>query len=310
MTAETVDGELEKPAAKVWGYVRVSTDAQEDGNSLEAQEKEIRAYAKEQNLAEPTIVVEIASAGKPMLPVSLPGQKNETTTSPRPLFLALLGELCETRGSHLIVWKLDRFARVQYEQEMLLELLRRRGVVVHSVQVTERQLLSGDTDGGGDPARVFFRQIMGAVAQYERAIIRLRMGTGLRMKASKGGWAGGGPPYGYRAEKKELEVVPAEAEIVRYVFYLREQQGLSYNLIAQSVLKRFPSELAKDWYKVRVARIIGHRGLYSGVYSDPFGGSHPRPDLRMLPETWDDYIESEQPPQAEDLERMPTYEEP
>ena len=54
------------------------------------------------------------------------------------------------------------------------------------------------------------RQVLGAIAEYERALIRSRMGAGKAAKLATGGYAGGRPPSGWRAEGKEL--VPDERE--------------------------------------------------------------------------------------------------
>lgn len=295
---------LQLPSNGVWGYVRVSSDGQEDGQSPEVQEQDIIRYAKENDLGAPMIVREVASAGKPMLPVTLPGVKSteEVSISPRPLLLMLIGHLVERHNQHLIVWKLDRLARVQYEQEMLLELMRRRSVGVHSTQAAEKQLLSGENNSV-DPARVFFRQIMGAVAQYERAVIQLRMGAGLRMKASKGGWVGGHQAFGYAVEKGDLVIKQDEAEIVRQIFYLRDECSLSYDRIATALRDKGLT----DWHKIRVSRVIHNRDLYNGLYIDPYGGRHQRPDLRMLPESWATWVEQTQPVVPSEAEGLPTY---
>ncbi len=298
---------LQMPSNGVWGYVRVSSDGQEDGQSPEVQEQDIIAYAAAHGLAAPTIVREIASAGKPMLPVSLPGTKHvdAVTTAPRPLLLMLIGHLIENTKQHLIVWKLDRLARVQYEQEMLLELMRRRGVTIHSTQLAEQQLVTGDDGDVVDPTRVLFRQIMGSFAQYERAVIQLRMSAGLRMKASKGGWVGGHPAYGYRPERGDLVIVPDEAVVVRRIFYLRDECSLSLRRIVSVLQDQYG---LTDWHKIRVSRVVHNRDLYNGVYIDPYGNRHPRPDLRVLPPTWTDYVEADQQPlPVEKPEGMPAY---
>ncbi len=298
----------------VWGYTRVSSEQQDEGQSPEVQAEDIKKYCIENKLAAPTIVHESASAKRPMLPVTLPGieKSDDQVVAPRPLLLLLLGHLVEKPGRHLIVWKLDRLARLAYEQEMLLELLRRRGVTVHSVQATEQTLLSGESEEI-DPARVFFRQVMGAVAQYERSLIQFRMTAGLRMKASKGGWVGGSIPFGYKVENRDLIIDPVTAETVRLIFYYRDEFSLSYEKIATElrILHRM-----SGWHRVRIFRVMQSRDLYKGTYVDPYGGCHPRPELRILPENWADWTAITQmsiprirdaTPVHEHLERVPVY---
>jgi site-specific DNA recombinase len=302
------------PSSNVWAYTRVSSEQQDEGQSPEVQAEDIKKYCIENKLAAPVIVHESASAKRPMLPVTLPGleKSEDQTVSPRPLLLLLLGHIVEKPGRHLIIWKLDRLARLAYEQEMLLELLRRRGVTVHSVQATEQTLLSGEGEEV-DPARVFFRQIMGAVAQYERSLIQFRMTAGSRMKASKGGWVGGSIPYGYRVKNNDLIIDPATAEIVRLIFYYRDEFSLSYEKIATEL--HILHNLS-GWHRVRIFRIMQSRAIYQGLYVDPYGGCHPRPELRILPENWEDWtaVTRMTIPRARDaisvherLERVPVY---
>ena len=54
--------------------------------------------------------------------------------------------------------------------------------------------------------------MLGAVNEYERAMIALRLRSGRRRKADKGADAYGSPPYGYRVQAGAL--VPDELEQV------------------------------------------------------------------------------------------------
>lgn len=297
---------LSNATTDVWGYVRVSSEGQEDNQSPEVQEEAIIAYAKEMKLSRPIIIRETASAGKPILQVSLPNVPNKKGTgpevNPRPLFLMLLAHLSDHSG-HLIVWRLDRLARLQTEQEMFLDLLWRNKVHVHSVQATERTLVNGGTDGI-DPARVFFRQIMGAVAEYERKVIALRTSAGAFRKAQKGGWTRGMAPHGYTNHERDLLIDPEDAKSIRWIFYLRDQCSLTYREIEDRLTAMgFPG-----WYKVRISRTLATRKLYNGIYEDPYGVDHHRPDLKIIPDDWTEWIEQCQsaaslpiPPKSDDL---------
>lgn len=278
----------------VWGYIRVSTEKQEDGQTYEAQEKEIREFCVEKGFPTPQFVFESASAKNPAIPISLPAAFGSPATpaeiSPRPLLLMLLGFLCDRPGSHLIVWKLDRLARVAYEQELMFDMLTRKGSHLHSTQRGEQDVLDQSKDAG-DPARVMFRQMLASVAQYERRMIEIRMKTGLRMKASKGEWAGGSRPFGYSAIGKELVIDKTKVDTVLRIFYMRDRCGETYEGIAKRLEKEFKTP---GWHKVRVSRVIHNRPMYEGTYIDTFNAAHPRPDLRILPDEdgWDQWMES------------------
>lgn len=277
-----------EPAA--WGYVRVSSDKQEDGQSPESQVDEIKAYCRDHLPRLKLIIVqETASAGLPMFSIALPGMRasgpSSLTEAPRPLLGLLLAGLCERRGSQLVVWKLDRLARVATEQEMFLSLLRRHTVGVHTAYAGERHLVEGGESADQDPVRHLMRQILACFAEYERRLIHLRMSMGTRKKASKGGWTGGHLPYGYDNCAGDLVINPVQAQVVVDVFRMREVHQFTYRHIGETLAI---SHGLKGFHKVRIMRILKNRRLYSGIYDDPFGAAHLRLDLKVLPDEWSD----------------------
>lgn len=276
------------PSGSVWGYVRVSSAKQEDGQSPEAQRDEIVSYCMERGLPVPYgVVQEAASAGSPLFSITLPGMKAATVArSPRPLLTLLLASLVDMPKSHLVVWKLDRLARIATEQDLFLTLLRRHHVQLHTAYAGERHLLEelgGDT-ASQDPIRTLTRQILASFAEYERHIINMRMLMGTRKKAANGGWVGGSTPFGYVSAGGELVVHPEQAKLVHMVFYLRDSERYTYRMIAEVVAAQDVG--GRPWDKVRVLRVLRNRDLYQGVYTDPYGVRHARPDLRILPENW------------------------
>ncbi len=279
--------------AAVWGYVRVSSDKQEDGQSPEGQADEIRAYhAQTEALAalKLFVVAETASAGSPMFSVSLPGMRSQgpltVNEAPRPLLCLLLASLCDRPGSHLVVWKLDRLARVATEQDLFLNLLTRSKVTLHTTYAGERHLLEGLGSDSDDPIRHLMRQILAAFAEYERKLIVIRMQMGTRKKASKGGWTGGNVPYGYTSKSGELVVDPEQSRAVVEIFRLREVHQQSQSNICEALKS---AGVPGNWHKMRISRILGNRRLYMGVYDDPYGKPHARPDLVILPSSWAEY---------------------
>ena len=78
----------------------------------------------------------------------------------------------------IIIERLDCLARELFIQEHILRDLKQRGAAL--VSVTEQYLDS-------DPTRVLFRQIMGAIAQYDRTMTVLKLRAARRrMKATSG----------------------------------------------------------------------------------------------------------------------------
>lgn len=277
----------------IWGYVRVSSEGQEDNQSLGMQRDAIEKYCADKKLGTPQFIEEVASAAKPIWIVNLPGTPTEDTvqqSSPRPRFMLLLNHLKRVRetlgGSnktHLIVWRLDRLARVDYEQELFLTMFRQDNVVLHSVMPTEDHML----DGGHvkDPARAFTRTVLAAASAYERAMIELRMNAGMAYKASQGGFTGGIPPFGYTTNKCELVIDPYEANMVRFIYHLRVRYKMSYKGIGRYIQAHKSGDDTGRYDHSKITRILkDNEQLYRGLYTDCFGTPHPRPDLKILPD--------------------------
>jgi DNA invertase Pin-like site-specific DNA recombinase len=159
-----------------------------------------------------------------------------------------VGEV-ERRHDHRVALRrrLDRLARKLGSQITWIERLESRGRQV--VSVTE-------PDVGQDEMRVFVRQVMGAVAEYERATICRRMRDGRKAKAERGGYAYGSPAFGYRAENAALVADEAEQVAVTRIAELHAA-GASLRAIAATLTTEGirPKRGAK-WYPATVARVL------------------------------------------------------
>lgn len=133
----------------------------------------------------------------------------------RPALLEMLEALAADGVKLVLIEKLDRIARDLLVQETIIGDLRKRGFEL--VSVMEPDLCSTD------PSRVLMRQIFGAIAEYDRAMIVAKLrGARQRMKA-KTGSCEGRKPYGhYDGESEALERMRA----------LRAE-GLGYDRIAE-----------------------------------------------------------------------------
>jgi site-specific DNA recombinase len=264
----------------VWGYVRVSTEGQEEGESPDAQAQAIEKFCRDKGMKAPNLVFEQGSAKESLFSPSFEG--GGSYSGYRPKLLILLAHVERTPLGALVVWKMDRLARLVQDQEVIFTKLSAVGVSIHSTYAGEQDL----TKDTSDPTRVLFRQLIGAFAQYERANIEARTKLGLRHKAGRGGWTGGMIPYGYVHKDRELVIHPFRAEIVKYIFKLRYDYGASIPKITEQ-LKSYPNkEDPTEWYDQKVLRILKHKHLYLGVYRNCYGERHSRPDLRILSDDW------------------------
>jgi DNA invertase Pin-like site-specific DNA recombinase len=219
---------------RVIGYTRVSTAEEFDSIGLDVQEAAICAYCKAENLR---LVAMVSDDGRP-------GSNGLDDRVGLAEGLALIerGE-----ASALLVYRLDRLARDLLLQETIHARLETKGASVQSVSEPAAE--------ADDATRVLVRQLLGGIAQYERAVIRGRMMAGRAAKVAGGGYGGGRPAYGLKAEAKELVNNPVETAIVEMIRCLR-QSGASYRQISASLAEaKLTTRSGGKWNPNQVRRI-------------------------------------------------------
>ena len=158
----------------------------------------------------------------------------------------------------IVVWKLDRFSRSLMHAVQLEQKLRSWGVGLHSV--TEH------IDTTTPTGRFNFRNISSA-SELERDLIKQRTQMGMIGLAANHQWPNDTPPLGYRkCEDSTLEIIPAEADLVRTIFdrylRLRSMPDVATELESQS----YPECRQLEWTPDRVGKILKNE-LYIGEYN-------------------------------------------
>lgn len=236
----------------VVGYVRVSTEAQAEGMGPDVQRAGIRAFCAEHGHRVAFWCEDLAISGakglegRPQLTVAFNILRTERT------------EGGSKEADALVVFRLDRLARDLVLQETLIAELRSIGASVHSCSPSENEILRDDA---GDPSRKLIRQVLGAVSEYERAMIGLRMAAGKAAKKAAGGWVGGRPPYGYAAIGGELVPRADEQEILVGIWGLLDA-GYSPRKVADELNARgLPARSSELWsYRtIESIRSLGRR---------------------------------------------------
>lgn len=226
---------------KVVGYCRVSTlDQVKDGYGLDVQRGEIERWAK-------------ANGHEIVHWCQDEDRSGADDLSKRMGLAAALRGISSTRARAMVVARLDRLARDLVLQEQLLAEIKLVGGRVFSTSASEDGFL---VDDPADPARKLIRQVLGAVAEYERSLIRLRLSAGRARKKSLGGYAGGRPPFGWTAQDGELVPDEVEQEVIRRIAKL-DRNGLNIRQIC--VVLQAEHHLTKDgarWHPGSVKRIL------------------------------------------------------
>jgi DNA invertase Pin-like site-specific DNA recombinase len=161
---------------KAHAYLRVSGKGQVDGDGFTRQLKAIREYAAAHDTKIVTVYREMGVSGT-------------KESADRPAWSELMTALHSNGVKTVIVEKLDRLARDLMVQETIVADMRKHGFEL--VSVAEPDLMAND------PTRILVRQMMGAVAQYEKSQIVLKLRGARLRKRAKEGRCEGRKPFGY-----------------------------------------------------------------------------------------------------------------
>ena len=182
-----------------YGYMRVSGKSQVDGEGFPRQLAAIETKALACGWVLDGIYKEQGITGA-------------SNGLDRPAWASLIG-ICN-RGDRIVIEKLDRFARELVYQEVMMQDLRRRGIELVSA-------IEDDIDSA-DPTKVLMRQVLGAIAQYDKAMLTAKLRHARQCVKARTGRCDGKKPYGYRQ---------GESAVIKRMLELRTA-GLSYDAIA------------------------------------------------------------------------------
>jgi DNA invertase Pin-like site-specific DNA recombinase len=226
---------------RVAAYLRVSTDTQaEHGLGLDVQRQAIRAWARQHGH-------KIASWH------SDEGISGSNGLDIRDALPDAVEEIRDNRTAGIVVYRLDRLARDLILQETLLAEITGLGGRVFSTMPGEQDVIEDDPE---DPSRRLIRQVLGAVSEYERSLIRLRLRNGRRRKHERGGYAYGSPSYGWRTEGRELVPEPSEQVALARMRQLRAA-GQSVRAIAAVLTNEgHQPKRGGQWHPESIRRIL------------------------------------------------------
>ena len=197
---------------KCYIYTRVSTAAQIEGYSLEAQQEKVHQYAEYKGLK---IVGEYCDAGK-----------SGKSIKGRPSFMKMLDDISSEKDdiSYVLVFKLSRFGRNAADILKSLQLLADYDVDLVCVE----DAIDSSTQGGR-----LTLAILSAVAEIERENINVQFMAGRMQKVLDGGWPGGPVPFGYQKYNQELFINEEEARIVKLIYDMYLQDDMKTNAVVR-----------------------------------------------------------------------------
>ena len=228
-------------------YVRVSTERQVQGYSLDGQIQHLADFAKFEGMEVLDVYIEAGASGK--------------NVTGREAFQRMLSDISsgKIKTDFVIVYKLSRFGRNAKDILNSLTLLKTYGVNL----ICKEDSLDSSTSTGQ-----LMITILSGVAEVERENIIIQSKLGREQKAKMGGWNGGIAPYGYNLINGKLVINPEEAKVVQYCFETFVNNNIGYSTL-HSLLNRqgIPRDLTAEehtYWEVRHIRIMLQNPVYTG----------------------------------------------
>jgi site-specific DNA recombinase len=257
---------LQEDSMEIALYVRVSTNRQQQTQTIEQQLARLRAKVTTEphwHLADEHVYRDDGYSGASLNRPGLDRLRDH----------AALGAF-----ELILITAPDRLARKYVHQVLLIDEMQRRGC---QVEFLERPM-------SDDPHDQLLLQIRGVVAEYERSLIAERMRRSRQAKLRSGTllpWTSA--PYGYILDPERprdpgrVRVDPVKAEIVKQIFawYTDPQTPATLYWVAKTLSERqIPTPRGGQRWNVASVRGILRSPAYAGTaYS---GRTHPAPAQR------------------------------
>ena len=227
---------------KLIPYTRVSTDRQADeGTGLDVQLDAIRLWAKANG----------HTLTKPYVDQGVSGAKE---LEHRPRLMDAMQTLKARKAAGIVVYRLDRLARDLIVQESLLAEFRRLGAQAFTTSAAEAGYLADDPT---DPSRKLIRQVLGAVAEYERAMTALRLRAARDRKQARGEYAGfGSPALGTRSVGGQLVPDDDELQVIARIFALRAEGASLPQIVRVLTDEGLRPKRGGTWHPTTVSRVL------------------------------------------------------
>lgn len=222
---------------RAYWYIRVSGKGQVDGDGPDRQREAIKVFCEQHGLV---FAGEFFEAG-------VSGTKEGMD---RPQFAEMI-ETVDARNQQgltpirvIVVERMDRLARDLMVSEMLLRECRTRGIKVYSVD--QGQLIDMATDAG-DPTRKLIRQILGALAEWEKSALVKKLHSARQRVKAQTGRCEGIKPYG---------TFPGEIHTLRVMKTLRASH-LTFDRIAIMLNEQgLYTRSKKPWTRAAVFSVL------------------------------------------------------
>lgn len=209
---------------QAYGYLRVSGKGQIDGDGFERQREKILAFCAANDIEIVQWFEEKGISG---------------TLEERPALQEMFVHLLNNGVRIFLIEKLDRLARDPMVQEHIIADCRKQEI--EPISAEEPDLCKDD------PTRKLLRVIMGAISEYDKTMIVLKLKAARQRKRLRGEKCEGAPRYGTR---------PGE-DAIRSELEARRANGMSWQGIAAKMNNMgYRTRSGGKWYAATIQRML------------------------------------------------------
>ncbi len=217
-------------------YARYSSSNQTE-QSIEGQIHVCEDYAKRNNIVIVDSYIDRAISG---------------TTDERESFQRMLKDSNNRKWDYVLVYKLDRFARNQYESVIHKHHLKNNGV----------KLLSAMENISDTPEGMLLESFLEGMNQYFSEELAQKVNRGLHESRMKGHCIGS-VPFGYIKENKKLKINEEEAFIIQRI-YTEYANGKPILQISKDFEKQNITKNGQKFLPQTIRKML-QRDIYTGI---------------------------------------------
>lgn len=223
-------------------YARYSSTNQRE-ESIEAQLRNIRTYAKKNNIVIAKEYIDRAVSGK--------------TDVKRTQFKQMIKDSSKRLFEVVLTDKVDRFARNRYDAAINKRKLKENGVQVIYVS---QPIMNG-------PEGIIMEALLEGMAEYYSSNLATETMKGLKENAFACRHCGGKPPLGYDVdpETKKYKINVQEAVIVKTIF------GMCRNGFGYSEIIHYLNEKG---YKTKYGALFGKNSIHDILRNEKYTGTY------------------------------------
>lgn len=238
-------------------YIRVSTDQEDQKNSMQTQQAEFKAWVEKNGyeIAENCGVWYSHEGTKVTKGLYADEGITGTSLKNRKAFKKMMEDAKKRKFDIIFVKDIKRFARSVEDFTKNLKDLKEFGIGVWFELLKLNSL---------DNSKEFIINLFASLAQEESNALSQSVQVGIRRIQKLGKW-NAQIPYGYDVENGYLKINPKEAEIVKLIFdlYLNKNYGTA-KIMKYLNEHKIPTKRGKVIWRQRIIRLILQNPIYVG----------------------------------------------